>query len=102
MGDDDEMGSLFVNRIILMPKNEYVELVTDAKYLNSDGSHQLLLALRTSGGDYDQSELQVSDLSCAYHQVPRRSETLKLTNFLVENCTPTLVDSMACVNSQLF
>ena len=35
IGDDDEMGSLFVNPIILMPKNDYVKLVTDARYLNS-------------------------------------------------------------------
>ena len=35
MGDDDEMGSLFVNLIILMPKNDYVKLVIDARYLNS-------------------------------------------------------------------
>ena len=35
MGDDDEMGSLFVSPIILMPKNDYVKLVNDARYLNS-------------------------------------------------------------------
>ena len=35
MGDDDEMGSLFVNPIILMPKSDYVKLVIDARYLNS-------------------------------------------------------------------
>ena len=35
MGDDDEMGCLFVNPIILMPKNDYVKLVIDARYLNS-------------------------------------------------------------------
>ena len=35
MGDDDEMGSLFVNPITLMPKNDYVKLVIDARYLNS-------------------------------------------------------------------
>ena len=35
MGDDDEMGSLFVNPIILMPKNDYVKLAIDARYLNS-------------------------------------------------------------------
>ena len=34
-GDDDEMGSLFVNPIILMPKNDYVKLVIDAIYINS-------------------------------------------------------------------
>ena len=35
MGDDDEMGSLFVNPIILMPKSNYVKLVIDARFLNS-------------------------------------------------------------------
>ena len=35
IGDDDEMGSLIVNPIILMPKNDYVKLVFDARYLNS-------------------------------------------------------------------
>ena len=34
MGDDDEMGSLFVNPIILEPKNDYVKLVIVARYLN--------------------------------------------------------------------
>ena len=31
MSDDDEMGSLFVNSIIPMPKNDYVKLVFDAR-----------------------------------------------------------------------
>ena len=35
MGDDDEMGSLFVNPIILMPKTDYVKLVIDARFLKS-------------------------------------------------------------------
>ena len=35
MGYHDEMGSLSVNPIILMPKNDYVKLVIDAHYLNS-------------------------------------------------------------------
>ena len=35
MGDDEEMRSLFVNPIILMPKNDYVKLVIDARCLNS-------------------------------------------------------------------
>ena len=35
MGYDDEMGSLFVNPITLMPKNGYVKLIIDARYLNS-------------------------------------------------------------------
>ena len=35
IGDDHEMGSLFVNPIILMPKNDYDKLVFDGRYLNS-------------------------------------------------------------------
>ena len=35
MGDNDEIGSLFVNPIILMPKSDYVKLVIDARFLNS-------------------------------------------------------------------
>ena len=31
LGDDDEMGSLFVNTIFLMPQNGYVKLVIDAR-----------------------------------------------------------------------
>ena len=34
MGDDDELGSLFVNPIIHLP-NLIVKLVMDARYLNS-------------------------------------------------------------------
>ena len=35
MGDDDELGSLFVKPIILLPKADYVKLVIDARYPNS-------------------------------------------------------------------
>ena len=35
MGDDDELGSLFVNPFILLLKADYVKLVIDARYLNS-------------------------------------------------------------------
>ena len=58
-GDNDEMGSPFVNPIILMPKNDYVKLVIDACYLNSVTDHKLLLAVRTSSDDYDKSERKV-------------------------------------------
>ena len=36
MGDDDELGSFFVNTIILLPKANYVKLVINARYLNSE------------------------------------------------------------------
>ena len=35
MGDVDELGSLFVNPIILLLKADYVKLVIDGRYLNS-------------------------------------------------------------------
>ena len=87
MGDDDEMGSLFVNPIILMPKNDYVKLVIDARYLNSvtdltNYSRPLepvqMIMTRVNGKVFS-----VSDLSCAYHQVPLSPETQKLTSFII-------------------
>ena len=87
MGGDDEMGSLFVNPIILMPANVYVKLVIDARYLNSvtdltNYSWPLepvqMIMTRVNGKVYS-----VSDLSCAYHQVPLSSETQKLTSFII-------------------
>ena len=35
MGDNDGMGSVSVNLIILMPKSDYVKLVVDARFLSS-------------------------------------------------------------------
>ena len=35
MGSDVEMGSLFTNPIIILPKGDTVKLVIDAQYLNS-------------------------------------------------------------------
>ena len=70
-GDDDEMGSLFVNPIILMPKNDYVKLVIDARYLTSvtDLTNYSwpvelvqMIMTRVNGKDFS-----VSDLFCAYH-----------------------------------
>ena len=87
MGDDDEMESLFVNPIILMPKNDYVKLVIDARYLNSvtdltNYSWPLepvqMIMTRVNGKFFS-----VSDLSCAYHQVLLSSETHKLTSFII-------------------
>ena len=87
MGDDDEMGSLFVNPIILMPKNDYVKLVIDARHLNSvtdltNYSWPLepvqMIMTRVNGKFFS-----VSDLSCAYHQVPLSFGTRKLTSFII-------------------
>ena len=95
MGDDDEMGSLFVNPIILMPKHDYVKLVIDARFLNSvtdltNYSWPLepvqMIITRVNGKFFS-----VSDLSCAYHQVPLSPETQKLTSFIIggRQCTHT-------------
>ena len=87
MGDDDEMGSLFVNPIILMPKSDYVKLVIDARFLNyvmglTNYSWPLepiqMIKTRVNGKFFS-----VSDLSCAYHQVPLSPETQKLTSFII-------------------
>ena len=87
MGDDDEMGSLFVNPIILMPKNDYFKLVIDARYLNSvtdltNYSWPLepvqMIMTRVNGKIFS-----VSDLSCAYHQVPLSPELQKLASFII-------------------
>ena len=87
MSDDDEMGSLFVKPIILRPKNDYVKLLIDARYLNSAtdltnyAGHlepvQMIMT-RVNGKVFS-----VSDLSCAYHQVPLSSETQKLNSFKI-------------------
>ena len=73
-GDDDELGSLFVNPVILLRKADYVKLVIDTRYLNSITdltnyswpikSVQIIMT-RVNGNN-----VTASDLSCAYHQVP--------------------------------
>ena len=86
MGDNDEMGSLFVNPIILMPKNDYVQLVIDARNLNSvtdltNYSWPIepaqMIMTRVNGRVFS-----VSDLSCAYHQVPLSPEAQKISSFI--------------------
>ena len=87
MGDDDEMGSLFVNPIILMPKSDHVKLVIDARFRNSvtdltNYSWPLepvqLIMTRVNGNFFS-----VSDLSCAYHQVALSPDTQNLTSFII-------------------
>ena len=86
MGDGDEMGSLFVNPIILTPENDYVILVIDARYFISvtdltNYSWPLepvqMIMTRVNGKVFS-----VSDPSCDYHQVPLSLETQKLTSFV--------------------
>ena len=87
MGDDDEMGSLFVNPIILIAKSDYVKPVIDARFLNfvtdlTNYSWPLepvqMITTRVNGKFFS-----VSDLFCAYHQVPLSPETQKLTSFII-------------------
>ena len=87
MGDDDELGSLFVNPIILLPKADYVKLVIDARCLNSITDltnyswplEPVQMIMTRINGKY----FTASNLSCAYHQVPLSEETQKLTSFIV-------------------
>ena len=87
MGDDDEMGSLFVNPIILMPKNDFVKLVIAAICFNSvtdlTNYSWLLEPVQMIMTRVKGKVFSVSDLSCAYHQVPLSPETQKLTSFII-------------------
>ena len=85
MGDDDEVGSLFVNPNVLMPKNDNVKLFIDARCLNSvseltNFSWPLepvqTIMIRVNGKIFS-----VSDLPSAYHQVTSSLETQKLIHF---------------------
>ena len=87
MGDDDEMGSLFVNPIILMPSNDYVKLLINARYLNSvtdlTNYSWLLEPVQMIMTRVNGKFFSVSDLCGAYHQVPLSFETQKMTSFII-------------------
>ena len=84
---DDELGSIFVNSIILLPEVDYVKLLLDARYLISITDltnyswhlESVQMLMTRINGKY----FTASDLSCAYHQVPLKEETQKLTSFFV-------------------
>ena len=105
MGNDVEMGSLFTNPIIILPKGDTVKLVIDARYLNSitdltNYSWPLepvqMLLTRLDGVYYT-----TSDLASAYNQVPLTEDTKnRQVLLLVENNTCLNEDSMAFVDSQ--
>ena len=70
-----------------MPKNDYEKLVIDARFFNSvtdltNYSWPLetveMIMNRVNGKVFS-----VSDLSCAYHQVPLSPGTQKLTSFII-------------------
>ena len=81
MGDDDELGSLFVNPIILMPKNYYAKLAIDQRYLNSmtdlTNYSWPLVPVQMIRTKVNGKVFSESDLSCAYHQVSPSPETQK-------------------------
>ena len=88
IGDDDEMGSLFVNPIILMPKKELCETSHRCSICKlchglSNYSWPLepvqMIKTRVNG-----KFLSVSDLSCAYQQVPLSPENQKLASFIID------------------
>ena len=87
MGDDDELGSVFVNPIILPPEADYVKLVIDARYINSITNltnyswplEPVQVIMTKINGKY----LAASDLPCAYHQVLLSPETQKLTGLVI-------------------
>ena len=81
----DEMGSLFVNPILPKPKNDCVNLVIDARYLNSatdltkyswplEPVQMIMTRVKSK-------VFSVSDFSCAYHLVPLNPDTQK-ANYL--------------------
>ena len=86
MGGDGEMGSLFLNPIVLLPNNDYVKLVIDARYLNSvtdlTNYSWPLEPVQMIMTGVNGKVFSVSDLSCAYHQVPLSPEKQKLTGFI--------------------
>ena len=87
MGVDDELGSLFINPLILLPKADYVKFVIDARYVESITDltsfswplEPVKMNMTQVNGKY----FTAIDLSCAYHQVPLSPETQKLTSFVI-------------------
>ena len=87
MGDDDELGSLFVNPIMILLKVDYAKIVMDARYLNSITDltnyswplEPVQMIMTRMNGKY----FTASDVLCTYHQAPLSPETQKLTSFAI-------------------
>ena len=96
MGDCDEMGSLFVNSIILQPSHDYVKLIIDARYLNSviDLTDYFwpLDPIQTITTLINWKIFSISDLSSAFHEVPWNEPTRKLTIFIVRGKQNTFTE----------
>ena len=86
MGKNEEKGSLFVTPTIQMLKKDYMILVINARYLNSvtdlTNSSSPSEPVQMITTRVNSKFISVSDLSCAHHQVPLRSETQKLPSFV--------------------
>ena len=87
MGNVNEMGSEFINPIIILPKGNTIKLVIDARYLNSitdlsryswplEPIGSLLTKLKWN-------YFTTSDLCSAYNQVPLTEETKQLVSFVI-------------------
>ena len=87
MGDDNEMGSMFINPIIILPKGNIVKLVIGVRYLNSITDltsyswplEPVGALINRLNGKY----FTTSDLCSAYNQVPLTEETQKLTSCVI-------------------
>ena len=87
MGNHIEMGSLFTKLIIILPKGDIVELVIDARYLNSltdlSSYSWLLLIVQMLLTRFDGTYYTTSVLDSAYNRVPLSEDTKKLLSFVV-------------------
>ena len=106
MGDDDEMGSLFVNPIILMPENDYVKLIIDAPYLNSvtgltNYSSPLepvqIIMTRGNGKIFSFLLCLAPTIKCLWARKLRNLQVLSL----VDNNIPTLEVCMVYADSRV-
>ena len=82
MGYDKEMGSEFINPIIILPKGNTVKLVLDARYLISiTDLSPYSWPLEPIGSlltRFKGNFFTTSDLCSAYNQVPLTEETKQL------------------------
>ena len=85
MGNDNKMGSLVVNPIILFPNNDYMMFMIDARHFNSVTDHtnysQPLEPVQMNMTRVNGKFFSVSDLSCAYHQFLLSPETQETNYF---------------------
>ena len=83
MGDDDETGAPFVNPINLMPKNDYVKLLIDARYLDSL-THLTNYSWHSEPVQTIMTKVNGMSFSVsAYHQVPLSPETQKVIRLII-------------------